>query len=250
MQPRTGHIEAAIRVFGYLKKFIKGQILIDPVIPDMSHLNMVDCDNWKEFYPDLEEELPYDMLKPKGKPAQITIYVDADHARDKVTQRSITGVIVLVNGTIVRTFCKRQSTVETSTYGSEMIAARIATEFGLVYRYALRRLGVPLLGPNLMLGDNKSVIISCTFASSVLKKKHQACAWHRVREAIAGKIVKFCHIDSKLNLADILTKPLNYTTAYPLLQRSIMAKPEIDRFPARIEDIVTEEMTEQKEEEK
>ena len=31
--PREGHLKAVIRVFGYLKKFHKGKLLIDPTLP-------------------------------------------------------------------------------------------------------------------------------------------------------------------------------------------------------------------------
>jgi hypothetical protein len=69
-------------------------------------------------------------------------------------------------------------------------------------------LGIPIDGPAMMLGDNASVIISTTTPSSPLRKKHNAVAYHRVREAIAAGIIKFAKIDSKQNLSDCLTKPL------------------------------------------
>jgi hypothetical protein len=52
----------------------------------------------------------------------------------------------------------------------------------------LRSLGVALDEPALMLGDNISVVLNTTVPSSVLKKKHNANAYHRVREAIAAKV--------------------------------------------------------------
>ena len=63
-------------------------------------------------------------------------------------------------------------------------------------------------GPALMLGDNNSVVLNCTMPNSVLKKKHSAVSYHRVREAIAGGVMKFAHVPSELNYADILTKPV------------------------------------------
>ena len=71
---------------------------------------------------------------------RITIWVDADHAHDKVTCRSVTGVVVMLNNVIVKTFSKRQTTVESSTYGSEMIAARIATDMAVEIRHMLHML--------------------------------------------------------------------------------------------------------------
>jgi hypothetical protein len=67
-------------------------------------------------------------------------------------------------------------TVETSTYGSEMVASRIATEQIVELRFMLRSLGVDLEGPVLMLGDNMSVVLNTSIPSSVLKKKHNAIA--------------------------------------------------------------------------
>ena len=69
-------------------------------------------------------------------------------------------------------------------------------------------MGAELDGPAVMLGDNNSVVLNCTMPSSVLKKKHNACAYHRVRNAVAGKVLKFAHIPSQMNYLYILTKPL------------------------------------------
>jgi hypothetical protein len=48
-------------------------------------------------------------------------------------------------------------------------------------RYMLRSLGVALDGPALMLGDNMSAVLNTTVPSSVLKKKHNAIVYQRVR---------------------------------------------------------------------
>jgi hypothetical protein len=204
-------------------------VLTDPNSMDHSKIPSEECDNWKEFYPDCIEEIPYDMLVPKSGKANVTIWVDADHARDKLTRRSVTGIIVMINGTIIWTYSKCQSTVETSIYGAKLIAARIAVEFAIEARYNLQMLGVEIVGPVLLFGDNKSVIINTTLPSSPLKKKHGAINWHHVHEAIAGGIIRFVHCDSKCNLADCCTKPLDYQTMYPLLKKTLFANPEDDR---------------------
>ena len=75
MQPRQGHLNGIIRVFGYLKKFNKGRIMIDPSYPDHSMFETKEYDNWKEFYPDAQELVPEksEMPSPKGLPARITV---------------------------------------------------------------------------------------------------------------------------------------------------------------------------------
>jgi predicted kinase len=135
-----------------------------------------------------------------------------------VTRRSVSGIIVFLNSTPVKWYSKMQNTVETSTYGSELVAARIATDLAIEYRYLCRMLGHEVDGPVTMLGDNNAVVLNTTVPSSQLKKKHAACAYHRVREAIAAKIIRFCHINSEDNIADILTKPLNGVIHHRLIR--------------------------------
>jgi hypothetical protein len=104
--------------------------------------------------------------------------VDADHAHDVATRRSVTGIVLFVNKTPVKWISKRQKTVESSTYGSEMVAVRIATDLAAEFRYALCMLGVEVDGPAMIFGDNKSVIINTMMPSSQLKKKHNSIAYN------------------------------------------------------------------------
>ena len=84
------------------------------------------------------------MLEPLRKEHTVTCYVDADHARDKVTCRFVTGILLLVNNTLLIWYTKRQKTVETSTYVSDFVAAKIETEMVIEVRYKLRILGMGL----------------------------------------------------------------------------------------------------------
>ena len=57
-----------------------------------------------------------------------------------------------------------------------------------------------------------SVVLNTTVPSSVLKKKHCSISYHRVREAIAAKILQFAHITSSENLNDVMTKTIVRTS--------------------------------------
>ena len=107
-------------------------------------------------------------------PADTTCYVDAGHAHDNMP---------------VKWLSKRQKTVETSTYGSEMVAGRVAVESIIEVQYSLRILCVPIYRPTLMLGDDMSVVSNTTVSSSQLKKKQNACKYHHIREYIAANII-------------------------------------------------------------
>ena len=226
--PRTGHFKAMLRVFGYLLKYPKGRIIIDPSdhrTPELTEDITDHGDKWDELYPEAQEELPHNMPIPMGNEIHLTCYVDADHASDQVTRRSTTGIILFANNTPLTWISRRQKTVETSTYGSELVAARVAVEVILEWRYKLRMLGIKTTKTSTMLGDNMSVVINTTLPSSQLKKKHNACAYHRVREAIAAKIITFGHIRSNKNYADIMTKPLGNVAYQRLVQPLIFRVP-------------------------
>jgi hypothetical protein len=87
-----------------------------------------------EFYQDAGEEIPKNLPSGKGPRVRMTVYVDADHAHDLVTRRYITGIIVMLNYTPIRWISKCQKTVETSTYGSKLVASRVAIELILEVR--------------------------------------------------------------------------------------------------------------------
>jgi hypothetical protein len=160
----------------------------------------------------------------------MTVYVDADHAHDLVTRRSIIGILMMLNKTPIRWVSKRQKTVETTTYGSELVASRIATELILEVRFMLRSLGVNLDDPTLMLGDNMSVVLNTSVPSSVLKKKHNTIAYHRVREAIAAKVMRFAYVKSDKDVSDILTKRSSNEKFHYLVKNWLFRVPEVKKL--------------------
>jgi hypothetical protein len=159
----------------------------------------------------------------------MTVYVDADHANYLVKRRSSTEIFVTLNNTSIRCISKHQKTVETSTYGSELAASRISTELILAVRYMLRSLGVALDGPAFMLGDNMSLVLNTTVPSSILKKKHNAIAYHRIREAISARKMNFAYIKSEDNVSDVLTESLRNEKFHYLMKRWLFSVPETNK---------------------
>ena len=135
-----------------------------------------------------------------------------------------------MNNTPLVWVCKRQRTVESSTYGAELVAARMAVDLIIEMRYKLRMLGVKLEDRSVMVGDNMSVVLNTTIPSSVLKKKHLACSYHRIREAIAGEIVEFGKILSEENLADVNTKPLGANAFHRLVGPYLFRTPLVTQL--------------------
>ena len=104
--------------------------------------------------------MPANAPQSPGKAAVTSCFVDASHGRCQVASRSWTGILILVNRAPFLWYIKRQSTVESSTFSSEFIVAKIALERIEGLRYKLRMMGIPLEGPTNMLCDNECMVPS------------------------------------------------------------------------------------------
>ena len=216
-------MDRAMRVFGYLKKYSNRRIVVDSRDPILEGgKDALEKDYMKIFkdnYPNSTEEIDAKIPIPLIDELEITTFVDSDHAHDKVTRRSITGIIIIIGRTPVFFSSKRQGAIETSTYGAEFCAMRTAVEEVQSVRYMLRCLGVKVRHSSLVCGDNLGVIQNSTISDSLLKKKHVAIAYHKTREAAAAGIIHPIKVSSKNNFADILTKAVTGKTFWALYGR-------------------------------
>ena len=186
--------------------------------PDYSDIPDQHYDWMHTVYGHAEELLPPDAPETLGKPVTFSTYVDANLYHCMVTGDSVSGILHLINQTPFDWYSKKQSTVETATYGSEFVAARIATDHINGHHTMLRYLGVPVNNKTYMFGDNKSVVDSSATPQSKLHKHHMALSYHCVHEAIAAGIVAFIHLPGTINPADLLSKHWAYFKIWPMLQ--------------------------------
>ena len=98
-------------------------------------------------------------------------YVDADHAGDSVTRRSRTGFLIYPNCSLIYWHSEKQTSVETSTFGSEFMAMKHCTEYIRGLRFKLRMMGITIHGPTLVYGDNQSVLANTTGPDSAFEEK-------------------------------------------------------------------------------
>jgi hypothetical protein len=217
-EPRLGHLEQALHIFSYLKYHTTSHLVFDPnyISWENASFQTHDC---KEFYHDAKEAIPPNAPEPRGHVVQMNAFVDANHAGNKLTRRSHTGIIIYLNCSPILWYSKAQSTVESSTFGSEFIAMRIMVELLESMRYKLRMMGIPIDGPANVFCDNKSVVTNATVPTSTLKKKHNSIAYHRVREAVAAGILQIAKVHTSENLADLLTKSLAGPQLKQLIQK-------------------------------
>ena len=132
--------------------------------------------------------------------------MDANLHHDLATGKAVTAVLHFLNQTPIDAYTKRQSTVETATYGSEFVAARTAVDQIIDIRTTLRYLGVPIRDKSYMFGDNRSVVTSSTIPNSTISKRHHLASYHRVRKQLQ---LNTSHSIGKMAKATLLTSSAN-----------------------------------------
>jgi hypothetical protein len=216
--PRKGHLEQVYHIFGYLKQSPRRRLYLDPDYPIISENRFAKYD-WTDFYKYAEEPIPPNMPTPRGRLLSTHCFVDSDHAGDKVTRRSQTGILIFCNRAPVIAYSKRQNSVETSTYGSELVAMKQAVELIRSLRYKLRMFGIGIEGPTDVFCDNESVYKNVSIPESVLSKKQHSISYHSAREAVASGVVRIAKEGTATNLSDLFTKMMNRPKREELLGR-------------------------------
>jgi hypothetical protein len=151
------------------------------------------------------------------------MFVDSDHAGDKVSRRSRTGFVIFLNYGIIDWLSKA------SVFGAKFCAMKHGIENLRGIRYKLRMMGVPVKGPSYVYGNNMSVVTNVSRPESTLRKKSNSICYHAVREAVAMGETLVAHIPTKKNLADLFTKVLYGQTCRFLVNRMLC-----DVFPSNL----------------
>jgi len=204
--PQEQHMEAVLHIFGYIKGHLNSKVVFDPAYRNWIHINWHDDAEWKEFYPGAAKPMLPLVPEPRGREVLINIYCDTSHATCLATQRSTTSILMFLNGAAVRWYSKCQNTVESSTFGSEFIAMKIAMEMNSVMHYKLRMMGVPITGPSYILSDNQGVVRNVTNPVLQLTKHHNAIAYHKCHEEVAAGAAFLAFDPGKENCSNGLTK--------------------------------------------
>ena len=120
------------------------------------------------------EVVPPNMLEPRGMGFAMRAKVDADHTADTITRRSRTGFLVYLNSAAVYWWSKKHTGVESSSFGSEFIAMKQCCEYIRGLRYKLQLMGIPVVGPTYIYGDNQSGLANMTILDSPSRRKAKA----------------------------------------------------------------------------
>ena len=84
------------------------------------------------------EEVPKDVPEPRVKSVTITTLVNVSHALDKITRRLYIGYVIFFRRAPIVFHINQRSTIESSTFSSELIAIKTRTKHIIELRFKLK----------------------------------------------------------------------------------------------------------------
>ena len=134
--------------------------------------------------------------------------VDADHASNTVTHYSCTGFLVYIKSSLVYWFSKKHTSIESSSFGSEFCTIMVCCDYLCGPWHKQRMMGIHVLGPAYISGNNQSVLVNTTVPESQIRKTNPCIAYHLVRKGVARDEWRTSYINTNDNEADFLTNLL------------------------------------------
>lgn len=157
------------------------------------------------------------------KPNQLWAYVDSDWAGCPDSRKSTSGYCFMLNGAVISWRSKRQPVVALSVSEAEFISASAMVQEVIYLRKLLNNLGFPQAGPTPVFADNTTCIAwSEGSVGGSERAKHIDLRVHFVHDAVQAGHLSLNKVESALNAADILTKPVTNTDLFTSLRRQLL----------------------------
>ena len=134
----------------------------------------------------------------------VQVFTDASHAGDPDGRRSITGVVIKVNGCTVFWMCAYQKIVSHSSCESELMALDKGVTVGVFVRWLVGVISHHVTGTTSIFVDNRSTIDISSNPVQPGRDRHVHARYFYVRDCVAAGSFRVRHIRSELQVADIL----------------------------------------------
>ena len=139
-------------------------------------------------------------------------YSDADFAADREDRKSVSAIVVYVNGLLVTWTVSKQSNVSISTMESEFVAAARATQEVLGCLEFVREISWPIKLPAVLGMDNQAAISQVQSEASSYKAKHIDIKHKMIKDFYKNGIILPIYVPTAEMKADLLTKALSTPT--------------------------------------
>ena len=153
-------------------------------------------------------------------------FTDAAFADNKEDRRSTHGYVMTNSGAACVWYSRKQRSVVTSTTEAEYIALAEGCKTAIWANRWIAEAGYPSNSPITILGDNNGSLSLAKNPDQHARTKHIDVQYHFVREKVEEGLVKVAYINTKAQLADIMTKPLTKQT-FEAMRLSLGLRPII-----------------------
>ncbi|KAK2985951.1 hypothetical protein RJ640_017579 [Escallonia rubra] len=157
----------------------------------------------------LKATIHHGLYLRRGTPLTLQAFSDSDRDGDRDNGLSSTGYILYLGINPISGKSTRQKSVSRSSSEAEYKAIANCTAEILWVTNLLHELGITLPQPPTLFCDNTGATYLCANPIFHSRMKHIALDYHFVRECVTNDSLRVHHINTKDQLADILTKALN-----------------------------------------
>ncbi|GJV37967.1 putative ribonuclease H-like domain-containing protein [Tanacetum coccineum] len=177
------------------------------VTPKTSHLNAV-----KRIFRYLKGKPKLGLWYPRVSSFDLEAYSDSDYAGANLDRKSTTGGCQFLSRRLISWQCKKQTIVATSTTEAEYVAAANCCGQVLWIQNQMLDYGFNFMNTKIYI-DNESTI--CIVKNPVFhsKTKHIEIRHHFIRDAYEKKLIQVLKIHTDDNVADLLTKAFDVSSA-------------------------------------
>ena len=138
--------------------------------------------------------------------------VDSDFAGDNVDRKSTSGYVIRLYGNVIFWKTHKQGAVtKCSTFAEYVALSEAVSEILFIRNLLSESFDVNLYDPTTIYEDNSGAIAIAKFGNFTPNSKHIEVQYHCINENYEMGEIDIEKVDSKFNLADILTKSLDKT---------------------------------------
>lgn len=137
----------------------------------------------------------------------VAVYTDATWASDRLSRRSVTGMVVMLCGSPISWCTKKQPVVSSSSAEAEYLAMGVGAQEALWYRNWIKEVYVMNVIPNIIT-DNQSARTMSENATDHGRTKHIDTRFQLLRERISWNEITSSWVSGQEQIADGFTKAL------------------------------------------
>ncbi|KAF0712966.1 hypothetical protein AaE_011903, partial [Aphanomyces astaci] len=144
--------------------------------------------------------------------APLHAYADSDYANCVDTRRCVAGFVTFYRNSAISWIAKRLLSIVLSTTEAELMILCTLTQECLYIKQAVGKMGHPITTSIPLQEDNQSTIQIVNNSGHHGRTKHINVRYHFINDLVEQQTFSLVYTDTRHQLADIFTKPLDVTT--------------------------------------